>query len=307
MAAERKTEQEHIAPRHSNAYAIFILVLTLMSLGIMVLLLLPIDQGTRDLLNAYDNLICVVFLIDFAQNLLGTRPRSDYFIRRRGWLDLLGSIPSFGIFQFTVLLRLARLSRLARISRLLGGQNKKALVDDLIANRGQYAAFFTLLLAFMVLVVSSVLVLQFESKNPDANITTGGDALWWAVVTITTVGYGDRYPITALGRLTAVGVMFAGVGIIGALASILASLLVPSPKEVADANAAAAADDAGGGATRATGAAGVAAPSASVPGTAAIDPGGAAGIRDVATELAALRAEMAALRATVEGSISRPD
>ena len=74
--------------------------------------------------------------------------------------------------------------------------------------------------------VSSVLILQFESRSPDANITTGGDALWWAVVTITTVGYGDYYPVTSLGRLVAVFVMFSGIGIIGALASILAALLV---------------------------------------------------------------------------------
>ena len=77
---------------------------------------------------------------------------------------------------------------------------------------------------------SSLAVLQFESRSPDANITTGGDALWWSAVTITTVGYGDYYPVTTLGRLTGVLVMLAGVGIIGALASILASLLVsPAP------------------------------------------------------------------------------
>ena len=80
-----------------------------------------------------------------------------------------------------------------------------------------------------MLVVSSVLVLEFESFAPPgaANIETGGEALWWAVVTITTVGYGDFFPVTFFGRLTGVAVMFAGVGIIGALASILASILVP--------------------------------------------------------------------------------
>ena len=81
----------------------------------------------------------------------------------------------------------------------------------------------------MVLSVASILVLQQESRSPDANIRTGGDALWWAIVTITTVGYGDYYPVTTLGRLTAVFVMFSGIGIIGALASILASLLVAPP------------------------------------------------------------------------------
>ncbi len=128
-------------------------------------------------------------------------------------------------------MRLARLSRLARIWRLLGGENKKALVADIVENRGQYALFITVLSAFMVLVIASLLVLQFESEALNANITTGGDALWWAIVTITTVGYGDKFPVTTMGRITATAVMFAGVGIIGALASILASILVPQPKE----------------------------------------------------------------------------
>jgi voltage-gated potassium channel len=128
------------------------------------------------------------------------------------------------------------LSRLARITRLLRGENKKALVKDVLDNRSRYAAFLTILLTILVLTVAGVLVLQFESKSPDANITTGGDALWYSIVTITTVGYGDFYPVTTAGRITAIFIMFMGVGIIGALASILASALVgssASPEEEA--------------------------------------------------------------------------
>jgi len=233
------TAEPPVLRKHGNAYNIFILVLTVYSLAMMVLLLLPLDPETRALVNAYDNAICVIFLIDFAGNLLGARPRRAYFIGQRGWLDLIGSIPSFGFIPFTALFRLARLSRLARITRLLRGQAGKDLVLDVLRNRGQYATFITILLAGMVLSVASILVLQFESRSPDANITSGGDALWWGLVTITTVGYGDTYPVTFLGRLTGIFVMFAGIGIIGALASILASLLVtPSPTEVPAADAA---------------------------------------------------------------------
>jgi voltage-gated potassium channel len=214
----------------SNAYNIFILVLTLLSLAVMVVMLLPISDATFKLLSVYDNLICVIFLIDFFLNLRGAAKKSDYFIKERGWLDLLGSIPSLGLLtnltKFAGLLRLARLSRLARITRLLRGEQKKALVKDILDHRSQYAVFITFFLTILVLTVASVLVLQFESKSPEANITTGGDALWYAIVTITTVGYGDFYPVTAAGRVTAMFIMFAGVGIIGALASILASLLV---------------------------------------------------------------------------------
>ena len=216
-------------PHRSNAYNIFILVLTVFSLALMVLMILPIDEATFTLASTYDNLICIVFLFDFFLNLSQSPSKKDYFIGRRGWLDLLGSIPSLGFFKYTALLRLARLSRLARIARLLRGKNKEQLVEDVLRNRGQYAAFITILSALIVLSVASILVLQFEDQSPDANITTGGDALWWAIVTITTVGYGDKYPVTTLGRLTGTFVMFAGVGIIGALASILASILVPPP------------------------------------------------------------------------------
>jgi hypothetical protein len=217
------------APAHSNSYNIFILVLTVGSLIVMGLLILPLDKVTLDVLRFYDNLFCVIFLIDFFLNLAASRPKRDYFITRRGWLDLIGSVPSFGFFPAIGLLRIARLSRLARITRLLRGDGKKKLVEDVVKNRGQYALFITVLSALIVLTASSVLMVQFESRSADANITTGGDALWWGFTTITTVGYGDQYPVTALGRVTAVLVMFAGVGIIGSLASILASVLVPQP------------------------------------------------------------------------------
>jgi len=208
-------------------------MLTVLSLGIMVVLVLPVSEATRRLLTVYDNAICVIFLLDFFGNLSRAPTKREYFIGRRGWLDLLGSIPSLGFFKYTALLRLARLSRLARITRLLRGQNKRELIDDVVTHRGEYAAFVSVMAAMIVLVVCSVLVLQFESRAADANITTGGDALWWALVTITTVGYGDYFPVTAAGRITGAFVMFAGVGIIGALASILASVLV-APTEDED-------------------------------------------------------------------------
>jgi voltage-gated potassium channel len=223
-----------IVREHGNAYNIFILLLTIQSLVVMVLMILPLSEAEHQALLFFDNAICVIFLVDFVYNITGSKPKRQYFIYHRGWLDLLGSIPSLGILRFTALFRLARLSRLARITRLLGGQQRKQLIDDVIQNRGQYALFITFLSAYLVLSVATVLVLQFESSSPDANIVSGGDALWWGMVTITTVGYGDFFPVTLLGRLTGVFVMFAGVGIIGSLASILASILVPdAPAEAA--------------------------------------------------------------------------
>jgi voltage-gated potassium channel len=269
------TAQAPVLREHGNAYNIFILVLTIFSLAIMALLLLPVTDAERELLLLYDNAVCIIFLIDFGVNLAGARPKRAYFISARGWLDLLGSIPSFGFFPATALLRLFRLSRLARITRLLRGQAGKDLVLDVLKNRGQYATFITILLAGIVLSVASILVLEVESRSPNGNIRTGGDAIWWGLVTITTVGYGDFYPVTMFGRITGVFVMFAGIGIIGALASILASLLVsPAPSEQAP----------------------EAAPGATVASDATATPSIAEELAGLRAELAGQRAEIAALR-----------
>jgi len=231
---------ERSASTQSNAYELFILVLTVYSLLIMVALVIPgISAATNQLLRIYDNGICLVFLGDFTMRLVRAPSKRGYFFAERGWLDLLGSIPSFGFFRFSGLFRLARLSRLARIARLFRGQRKNEIVRDIVANRGQYAGFVTFLAAFLVLSLSSVLVLQFESTSAQANITTGEDSLWWSAVTLTTVGYGDFYPVTVGGRIVAAVVMLVGVGIIASLASILSRVMVPTDDGEADASAAA--------------------------------------------------------------------
>ncbi len=234
------TIYEPINPKHprisallnNNSYIIVVLVLTIYSLFLMAIqMLMRPDTPTFALVNLYNNIVCVFFLFDFAMRMIAQPVKRDYFIGQRGYFDLLGSIPSFGFSQYTAILRLFRLSRLFRMRRLMNPENRKILREEILDNRGSYAALLTVLMAVLVLNAASIFVLYFESKSPNANITTGGDALWWATVTITTVGYGDKFPVTTGGRLTAVAVMFAGVGIIGALASILASVLIPPPKK----------------------------------------------------------------------------
>jgi voltage-gated potassium channel len=231
MPVDQETEQQTDgASLHGNVYNLFIIILTVLSLIILLLLILPMNERTTELLLVYDNLICVVFLYDFAYSMRRSPSKRGYFIQGRGWLDLLGSVPSLGILRFTGLLRLARVSRLVRITRLRRYKNKHTLLEEVLQKRGQYAVFITMMSAMTVLFLCSVLVLQFESRSPQANITSGSDAVWWAIVTITTVGYGDYYPVTFPGRIVGVLVMLSGVGIIAALASVLTSIIIPPPK-----------------------------------------------------------------------------
>jgi voltage-gated potassium channel len=242
MSTARKrfivNQETDVSTIHSNAYNIFIFVLAILALVILVATFFPLSVETKQLLWFYDNLICVIFLIDFFFNLRASSPKSYYFFKARGWLDLLGSIPALGhLSNYIRLLRLARLIRIARILHLMRKKDKVPLLKDVVENRSKYTFLITVLMSILVLTIASVLVLQFESQSPDANIQSGGDSLWFSIVTITTLGYGDSYPVTPGGRITAVFIMIMGVGIIGALASILSSLLVgsaPAP-EVAEA------------------------------------------------------------------------
>jgi voltage-gated potassium channel len=77
-----------------------------------------------------------------------------------------------------------------------------------------------------VIFACSALVLSFEHQAKGSNIHNFGDALWWAIVTVTTVGYGDKYPVTAGGRGVATVLMFVGIGLIGVLTATVASYFV---------------------------------------------------------------------------------
>ncbi|WP_103662795.1 potassium channel family protein [Microbacterium sp. CJ77] len=77
--------------------------------------------------------------------------------------------------------------------------------------------------ALMVIYIAALSVLEAERASPDANITSFGDAIWWAFVTITTVGYGDFTPVTVAGRVVAVLLMFSGVAVLGISTATLAS------------------------------------------------------------------------------------
>lgn len=91
--------------------------------------------------------------------------------------------------------------------------------------RGRLAVYVATTTALLVL-VSALAVLDAERVAPDSNITSFDDALWWSTVTITTVGYGDHYPVTTMGRFVALGLMIGGIGLIGFVTGSLATWIV---------------------------------------------------------------------------------
>jgi voltage-gated potassium channel len=74
-------------------------------------------------------------------------------------------------------------------------------------------------------------VLDAERGRPGANITDFGDAIWWAITAMTTVGYGDRFPVTGTGRFVTAGLMVGGIALVGVVTATLASWLVERVSE----------------------------------------------------------------------------
>lgn len=218
------------APRTSvrqvRPYEIFMLALSiyvLLALGAEAAL--PLEPGTRLILLYVDNAICFVFIADFVYNLVRAENRLGFL--KWGWIDLLSSIPTLEV------LRVGRLARIARILRLLHGVRSLRILSSFLLQRRAEATFWSAaLLSILLVVFSSIAILEFEPGFEGANIEGPADALWWAYVTITTVGYGDRFPVTAEGRLIAAFLMMGGVGLFGAFTGYVASwFLAPGEKE----------------------------------------------------------------------------
>lgn len=87
-----------------------------------------------------------------------------------------------------------------------------------------------LVITILLIIFSSISILSVE-KAPNSNIKTADDAIWWTMTTITTVGYGDRYPVTLEGRLIGIVLMVSGVGLFGTYTAYIASLFIGEKKE----------------------------------------------------------------------------
>ena len=213
---------------HNPVYLLFMLALSVLSLGLLAMLsAAPLSPDARGILEVADTLICVVFLGDFATSLVRAENRTRYFFTW-GWLDLISSIPVVNS------LRAARFARVIRIVRVLRGvRAARVIASALIERRAQVGVVATLLFTGVVVVLSSVAVLQFETAG-GGNIVNAEDALWWSVTTMTTVGYGDRFPITTEGRIVAACLMVCGIGLFGILSGLMASWFVAPSGEKRD-------------------------------------------------------------------------
>lgn len=209
----------------SKLYELFMLGLCVyVLLALAAEAVFPLEESTAQILLYMDTFICLIFLSDFGVKLATAPSRVGYL--KWGWIDLVSSIPMVGI------LRLGRVARLVRIIRVLRGlRSAKELATYILRRRAQATFLAAVFLAIILLVFSSIAILHVE-VGADVNIQGPDDALWWSIVTMTTVGYGDRIPVTLEGRFVAVLLMVAGVALFATFTGLVASwFLSPGEEE----------------------------------------------------------------------------
>lgn len=204
-------------PEDLNPFQFGILVLSvalLAGLAAEIIFRVPAEVGR--LILFIDTTICLLLFIDWVFRF--SEAESKLRFLKWGWIDLLACIPTVDAFRWLRLFRIVRLllavRTFARFKRVLASSKTSAGLSGVGV------------IAILMISFGSTGVLMIEYDEPGANITSAEDALWWAIVTTTTVGYGDHYPVSTAGRVIASILMVTGIGLFGTLSGVAAGFFL---------------------------------------------------------------------------------
>jgi voltage-gated potassium channel len=215
----------HVADRTQDAYDRFSaaveLPLTILALAWLPVLVIPFVIKLSPTLNltfeTIDYFVWAAFVIEYMTKLYLAPVRKKFVTHHLVDLAVI-ALPMLRPLRAARLLRLMTLSRVGIVL-----MNALRRAKALLSHRGFH---FVLLAVILIIFACAGLVLSLEQHAKGSNIHSFSDALWWAMVTVTTVGYGDRYPVSAGGRGVAVVLMLVGIGLIGVLTATVASYFV---------------------------------------------------------------------------------
>jgi voltage-gated potassium channel len=212
-------------------YNITIAILSIVSIALAILDLCGIISFTLQPYKAIDLMILIFFAADYIVRFILSKERKKFF--KENIFDLIAIIPfnsifsAFRIFRLFRIMKLTRLTKLTRVVKAAAffGILKKKLNDLLNTNGFIYVLYTDVAL---IIVSSAIMTLVEKMKFQDA--------LWWSIVTCTTVGYGDISPKTGIGRVLAVILMIFGVGFIGMLTGTITTYFTQKQKPVTEEN-----------------------------------------------------------------------
>ena len=172
-----------------------------------------------------EDVITAIFVLEFVIRISAAPSKLNYL--RGRWLDLLALLPAIRFLRMARGLRVLRLLRLLVLFRLFASLDR--VTGDLKVMSARTGLQWALFLIVVVMIIGAeVMYVAEQGINP--NLHSYWDAIWWAVVTLATVGYGDIYPVTVLGRVIAMVLMVLGVGLWAMTAATLAAHFVAPVK-----------------------------------------------------------------------------
>ncbi|WP_082597152.1 potassium channel family protein [Pseudovibrio sp. POLY-S9] len=201
-----------------HLFDLFIVVLSIYVIAALLIQeAMQLDADTIILLIYADTVICGVFFIDFLVRFIKAERKGDFM--KWGWIDLISSIPLVDPLRYGRIIRLFRIIRAIRASH--------TIVRHIFNKRTNSILTLVFISSILMVILAAVAILQVEKNMEGANILSLRDAIWWAFVTITTVGYGDFFPVSPVGRVIAAFLMTVGVGMFASLTgTIVANLFV---------------------------------------------------------------------------------
>jgi voltage-gated potassium channel len=197
-------------------YELFMAALSILAIVNVVLAYASSDESTAYVLGVVNVMLSVTFLGDFAYRLATAPSRRRYLLRGFGWADLVAALPFSGV-------KLLRAFSLLRLRRALRAHGRGGIVASLVRDRAGSALLSLIAVAILVLEFGSLQMLRIEASAQGSTITDASDALWFSLVTMSTVGYGDTYPVTNAGRALGSVIIIVGVCIFGTLTGYLAN------------------------------------------------------------------------------------
>jgi hypothetical protein len=202
-----------------TSYEIFVGALSILSIANLAMLVFVENEQFAYVMLFMNGVLSVFLFLDFLYRLRTSASPRRYFVHEFGWADLLASVPVQQVKVF-------RLFRVLRVVRLLRALGLGTIWNTIVRDRASSALYTLLLVGILMLQFGSLGMLALEAGAPGANIETASDALWYSIVTMATVGYGDQYPVTNPGRLLGSAIIIVGVGIFGTLTGYLANAFI---------------------------------------------------------------------------------
>ncbi len=221
-------------PKFGPSVALLLNGLIIASALVIAFETLPnLPAGLRRAFQGFEAVILLIFMAEYTLRVVTAPKKRRYIFSFWGLVDLLSIVPALVLFnpQWAALrtLRLIRLVRLLKLFRTSRALDRMAHAFQSV--RGELTVL--VVLAIMMLYVSAVGIYIFEHQVQPEVFSSIPKAFWWAVASLTTVGYGDMVPITIGGRIFTTMVLFIGLGVVAGPAAIITAALLENELEEA--------------------------------------------------------------------------